>query len=356
VTLAIFVAAVVCILSCGVAAGAAIAARRRLRKRHAAREVAVRTALYRTLDEAGEPGRIVDELVAADRKLLEAKARALLPALRGEDRETLAQLLESRGVTDAARRQCRSWRATKRASAVQELGEVGSSFAVLDVAALLDDPKPVVRMAAARALGRLGHATGVGPLMGAVEQANRLPVDVAADAIGHIRDWPVSLLQPCLTDPSESTRALAVELLGRLRSLDSVEALLERLEGDPAPGVRVRAARALGRIGSSRAIAPLIDCMHSGPEALRVEAASSLGRLGTPAAIPTLRATLLGPSPRLSEASAAALSAIVPRGIDVLEEIADDPSHPAGSTARRALAARQALASGVIPAPSTLAG
>jgi len=358
--MAVVVATGVCSFLCGLAAWAGVARRRRSRLRLVQREAAVRSALHRALDDPGHSTQIVDDLVAADRKLLEAKARALLPALRGEDRETLAQLLESRGATEAARRQCRSRHAAARAAACQVLGDVGSSFAVLDLVPLLDDHRPVVRLAAARALGRLGQPTGVVPLIGAVhtdegERFNRVPVDVAADAIQQIRDWPVSLLTPCLSDPSEPTRALAVELLGRFQALDGVNAVIDLLESDPATAVRVRAARALGRIGSPHAVQPLIRCVRSGPVALRAEAMSALGRMGAVAAVPVLRVTLLDHSQRLDEVAAHALAAIGPQGVAVLEDIATDRSHPAGAACRRAMAARHALAAGLQPEPSPLA-
>ncbi|HVF13202.1 MAG TPA: HEAT repeat domain-containing protein [Acidimicrobiales bacterium] len=344
-----------CGFLCGLAAWACAATRRRRRPHLARREAAVRSALYQSFDDP-EPGRILDGLGASERKLLETKARALLPTLRGEDRETLARLLESRGATRAARRQCRSRRATSRAAACRMLGDVGSSFAVLDLVPLLEDPRPAVRMAAARALGRLGQPAGVVPLMGSVSGRKALPLDVAADAIQQIRDWPVSLLHPCLADPSEPTRALAVELLGRFQALDSVGALIEILERDPSTIVRVRAARALGRIDSPHAVQSLMRCVHLGPGELRVEAVRALGRLGATAAVPTLRVTLLGPSLQLSQAAAASLSAIVPRGVEVLQEIAGDHLHPAASIARRALAAEAALAAGLLPEPSVPVG
>ena len=343
-----------CGFLCGLAAWAAAATRRR-RVSLTEREAAVRSAIYRTLDDPAEPSRILDAMGAADRKLLQTKARALLPALRGEDRETLARLLESQGATAAARRQCRSRRARTRAAACAVLGDVGSSFAVLDLVPLLEDSRPAVRTAAAHALGRLGQPAGVVPLMGAVA-GKAVPIDVAADAIQQIRDWPVSLLHPCLADPSEATRALAVELLGRFHALESVGELIEVLEGDPSSAVQVRAARALGRIGSPRAIQPLIGFVTVGPGPLRAEAIASLGLLGAAAAVPTLRVTLLGPSQQLSQAAATAMCAIKPRGVEALQEIANDHTHPAGSIARRALAAGQDLAVGLVPEPSLQAG
>jgi len=107
---ALLVTLVACGFLCGMATWAAVGSRRSRRQRRTERADEVRSALFRTLDQPDESARIIDGLVASDRKLLEIKARAVLPALRGEDRETLARLLESRGATDAARRQCRSRR------------------------------------------------------------------------------------------------------------------------------------------------------------------------------------------------------------------------------------------------------
>jgi HEAT repeat protein len=164
-----------------------------------------------------------------------------------------------------------------------------------------------------------------------------VPLDEAADAIHQIRDWPVSLLQPCLSDPSEPTRALAVELVGRFHDLESVDILLGVLSDDSSTGVRVRAARALGRIGSPRSVEGLMACVHVGPPDLRAESIAALGRMGAAAAVPSLKVALLGSSLVLSQAAAAALSAITPKGVAVLEEIAIDHSHPAAAVARRAL-------------------
>jgi HEAT repeat protein len=322
--------------------GAAIVlvARRHHRDRHAEREAAVRTVLFRTLQEPGRSDEFVGGLVPSDGPILEAKARVLLADLKGEDRETLARLLESRGAVAAARRQCRSHRAESRSAACQLLGDAGSAFAVLDLVPLLDDRSLAVRLDAAKALGRLGQPGAVAPLLGAVRGRHPIPVDVVADAIEQIRDCPVSLLRQCMLDPSASARSVGAELLGRLHVLDAIGDLIDVLEGDPAPHVRVRAARALGRLESPRAIRPLLACLESGTPALRAETASALGRLGSPAAIPELRMMLLGPSPRMSELAAQALATIVPQGLAALEDLADDDRHTAAAVARKVLAAR----------------
>ncbi|MEA2703787.1 MAG: hypothetical protein QOD63_1732 [Actinomycetota bacterium] len=322
------------------AAAIVLVAWRHRRNRHAEREAAVRTVLFRTLQDPSRSEEFVGALVASDGPILEAKARRLLAGLTGEDRETLARLLESRGAVAAARRQCRSHRAESRSAACQLLGDAGSAFAVLDLVPLLDDRSLAVRLDAAKALGRLGQPSAVAPLLGAVKGRHPIPVDVVADAVEQIRECPVSLLRQCILDPSASTRAVGAEILGRLHVLEAIGDLIDVLEGDPVPHVRVRAARALGRLESPRAIKPLLACLESGSPSLRAETASALGRLGSPAAIPELRMTLLGPSARMSELAGQALAAIVPQGLAALEDIADDEGHDAALVARKVLAAR----------------
>ena len=231
------------------AAALLFVARRHRRDRHTEREAAVRTVLFRTLQEPGRSDEFVGALIPSDGPILEAKARTLLADLKGEDRETLARLLESRGAVAAARRQCRSHRAESRSAACQLLGDAGSAFAVLDLVPLLDDRSLAVRLDAAKALGRLGQPSAVAPLLGAVTGRHPVPVDVVADAVEQIRDCPASLLRQSILDPSASTRAIGAELLGRLHVLEAIGDLIDVLEGDPAPHVRIRAARALGRLG-----------------------------------------------------------------------------------------------------------
>ena len=315
-------------------------ARRHHHARHTEREVAVRTALFRTLREPDRSDEFVGALIPSDGPILEAKARHLLADLKGEDRETLARLLESRGAVAAARRQCKSHRAESRSAACQLLGDAGSAFAVLDLVPLLDDRSLAVRLDAAKALGRLGQPSAVAPLLGAVKGRHPIPIDVVADAVEHIHDCPVSLLRQCVLDPSASTRAIGAELLGRLHVLEAIGDLIDVLEGDPTPHVRIRAARALGRLESPRAINPLLACLASGSPALRAETATALGRLGSPAAIPELRMMLFGPSPRMSELAAQALATIVPEGVAALEDLAGDDRHTSADVARKVLAAR----------------
>lgn len=304
----------------------------------------VRAILFRAIDEGGLAPGVLEALSPTHHRALEAQARALLPSLRGEDRDSLGQLLDRLGTVEAARRKAHSKRAVVRAEAGEFLGESGSRDAVRDLIQLLQDPEPKVRWAAARGLGRIGDASAVPVLLGSLEGAHALPLDVVADAIVDIRDCPVPVLQENLRSPSVATRTLALELLGRFQALAAADDVIELLHHDPSVEVRARAARSLGRMGSPRATGALLPCVSEGPIAMRAQAIWALGEIGAPEAVPLLRATLLGPSHHMGELAADALAAMGPPGLDALAEIAP------GQGAAAALATRVLSAHQLVPA------
>ena len=93
---------------------------------------------------------------------------------------------------------------------------------VPDLRDLLTDAAPRVRRRAALAVGRVGHADGVEPLL------------------------------ETLDDPEPEVRQMAAFALGLLAEAAATERLLLALQ-DPSPLVQGRAAEALGRIGADRA-------------------------------------------------------------------------------------------------------
>jgi HEAT repeat protein len=317
---------------------------RRRTKGHdtAAVEAEVRAVLFQAIDAGDLAQSTIEALTPAQRDVLEIQARALLPSLRGKDRETVGHVLERLGAVEAARRQTHSRRAVTRAEAGEFLGESGSPEAVQDLIALLADPDPKVRWAAAHGLGRLGHPDAVPSLLAAVEGPCAVPVDVVAGAVVAIRECPVPLVRQGLGSPSVPTRALTVELLGRFQALAATDDVIDLLHHDPSVEVRARAARALGRMSSPRAVGPLMACVEEGPMAMRAQAIWALGEIGAEEALPILRATLLGRARHLSDLAADALAIMGSKGTGVLREVAASDS-PSAAIAGRALAARRTL-------------
>ena len=307
-------------------------------------EAEVRALLFRAIDEGDLSPAAIEALTPVQRQVLETQAKALLPSLRGKDRETLGVVLDRLGAVEAARRQTKSKRAVARAEAGEFLGESGSPEAVRDLVQLLQDPDAKVRWAAARGLGRLGHPSAVPALLSSIEGNLPVPVDVVAGAVAEIRECPVPLLREGLASPSVPTRALTVELLGRFQALVAADEVIDLLHNDPSVEVRARAARSLGRMGSPRAVQPLLACVEDGPVAIRAQAIWALGEMGALEAIPVLRTTLMGSSHHLAELAADALAAMGPSGIQALSEIAAGGS-PGAPLAARTLAAQMNLQS-----------
>lgn len=316
----------------GAAAGTLVWAGRSLRRvRHDRLRAQVRPILFSALDRGEIDLGVIDSLGTGQQRALHAQARALLPNLRGSDRETLAYLLDHAGAVEDARRRTRSHRASTRAEAGTFLGHAGSPSGVPDLVALLRDTDPEVRWAAARGLGRIGHVSAVPPLLSALEGRHPLPIDLVIDAVSAIRDTPVSLLRQGLRSRSAPTRAATVELLGRFQAVAATSDIIEVLGNDPSMEVRARAARALGRIGSPRSVNSLLGCLMAGAPAVQVQAIWALGEVGADDAVPALRTMLVGPSRPMSDASARALARITPLGPGILARIAEGEGYPAES-------------------------
>lgn len=79
-----------------------------------------------------------------------------------------------------------------------------------------------------------------------------------------------------------SVRLVAAEALGNFRDPRTVGPLIAALK-DPESAVRRRAAEALGKIGDARAVKPLIAALKDWIEDVRKEAAKALGKIGAPA-------------------------------------------------------------------------
>jgi HEAT repeat protein len=159
---------------------------------------------------------------------------------------------------------------------------------------------PLVRRDAAEALGQMGDARAVEPLL------------------------------EVLTDPDRDVRIGAANALGQIGDLSAVEPLLGSLR-DEDPGVREAAVGAFCRLGGalgehfdSRAIAPLIESLKDGYAAVREGAAGALGKMGPPAVMPLLDA-LRDPDGAVRKGASEALVKIGAPAIEPLVATLGDP-------------------------------
>jgi HEAT repeat protein len=294
----------------GLAGAGVVAGRRGTRSSQAEAQAAARPVLFSTMDSGVIDVEALHRLPRRQRRALQDQARALLPQVRGTDHDNLVRLLEHTGAIGRARRQAGSRRSAARARAGLFLGAAGRPTEMDNLLRLLHDPVPSVRWAAARSLGRLGHASAVSPLLASLEGDRPIPPDVVVEAIAQIRQCPVAVLRQGLSSRSAPVRAVTVDLLGRFHALAALPDIVRRLADDPSIEVRTRAAQALGRLGSPRAVDALLAALADGPATMHPQVVRALGEIGAPEAIPALRRALTGPSPQLRAAAAHALEAV----------------------------------------------
>lgn len=123
---------------------------------------------------------------------------------------------------------------TARGEAAVALGRLGDARALEPLLGLLNDPQVTVRSDAARALGMLGHRAAVPALTAA------------------------------LGDPLSAVRSFAARALGELDASAAAPALIELLT-DENPRLVVQVAKVLAELGQPAAIEPIAATVRSTP-------------------------------------------------------------------------------------------
>src|SRR5664280_1165637 len=111
--------------------------------------------------------------------------------------------------------------------------------------------------AAADALGQIGDARAVDPLIAALKSGGWGMRTAAAGALGQIGAPAVEPLVAALTDRAGDVRTAAARALAQIGDARAVEPLVAALT-DRDGDVRTAAAGALGQIGDAGAVEPLV--------------------------------------------------------------------------------------------------
>jgi HEAT repeat protein len=279
-------------------------------------------------------------------RALEALARqevapslpALLAALDDDNREVRQQAI---GLVAAAAAEDRA----------------GALRATLPLLERLDDGDRGIRLAALRALGRLGDPRALPALL---RVASEQPIDLRAAAVDALAAPTMSAAVPALIAlsgrPSSDELARHAQLaLGELATPPAIAALVESLRRPPVaeeaklallhagsaaveplaaelargtPTSATTAATLLGELRDRRATAALAAATdtHDGDPTLWLVALDALGRLGDPTALPALARGAEAPAPDVRLGAFAALQALAePRGAVVVEAGLGDP-------------------------------
>lgn len=258
-----------------------------------------------------------------DRAVLETILLDHVQRVRGIERDRLGRALDELGFVDAYLSGLRSSRWWKRAEAAEHLGLAGAKRATTDLLAALDDDSYEVRLRSAKALGAVGGQAAVAPLLRALSEPNRWSTIRVADILGGMGRDVVHELMEGFTTLSRHGKLAAIDILGRVRSLESVPWLLARL-AEPEPDIRARACAALGSIGVLDAGPELRKALRDPSWPVRAMAAKSIGRIHDAEAIPELCGALRDAEWWVRANAAEALRLIGPMGIEALEGMLDD--------------------------------
>jgi len=132
-----------------------------------------------------------------------------------------------------------------------------------------------VRWDAAEALGQIGDARALEPLVAALKDIRW----AVASALKEIGEPAIVPLVAALEGADGDLRQVAAWTLGQMGDACAVKSLIVALK-DKVGSVRRAAAGALGQIGDPRAVAPLIDTLRDADEGVRESAAVALGQIG----------------------------------------------------------------------------
>ncbi|HTX67505.1 MAG TPA: HEAT repeat domain-containing protein [Opitutaceae bacterium] len=233
----------------------------------------LRAAAATALGQIGDVRAIEPLLAAVTSKAPETAAAALAALGALHDPRALPAIIGALAAKDDS----------VGAQAVDAIARFGAP-AVEPLLASLHDPKARVRARAAEALGRIGDARAVGPLVDLLKQAP------SADPPAADENAPAA--PKADTDESADAipdvRQAAAEALGKLGA-PAVEPLLGCLTADDAT-VCALAAKALGEIKDARAAEPLVAALlqrqKSGDSDARDALVAALVALGPPAVAP----------------------------------------------------------------------
>jgi HEAT repeat protein len=258
-----------------------------------------------------------------DRRVVADTLLDFIQRVRGIERDRLGQALDHLGYVDRWIAGLSSRRWWKRADCAEKLGLAVARRAAPELPKLLHDEIPEVRLRAAKALGAVGGHAAVSPLVHALADASRWSTIRVADILATMGPTVTQELAHAFPGLPLSAKLAALDVVGRVKSLDSVPWLIQRLK-DPERDVRARAAHALGEIGDPVAGAGLASLLRDPEWPVRAMAAKSIGRLRHAAAAAPLCDALRDREWWVRANAGEALRKLGDRGIEALERMLDD--------------------------------
>ncbi|HXX93579.1 MAG TPA: HEAT repeat domain-containing protein [Planctomycetota bacterium] len=177
---------------------------------------------------------------------------------------------------------------TMRRLLSEALGTITENKWVEEIFGALHHKDPAIRLVAARSLGRLKHERAMAKLEEPLKDPNHEVRAAALESVAERKDKSSeAILQKEAQKSDEDTATLAVALLVQYPS-DSTKALLLKLASSYKPGVAVPALEALAELRAPEAFGAFEKALQAKEWPIRVVAIRGLGRLKTKESIDLL--------------------------------------------------------------------
>lgn len=242
----------------------------------------------------------------------------LIPVREEGSTGVMSTLRDLRSVTPRGYRAMRSLSRTAdaeaRETAIERVGEEGTTLALTDIIKALHDPLPRVRRQAAAALARLRDPRATGELIHQIEEHPDLLEEETIWALGMLGDPDaIPALIRTLESPRPLLRRAAANALGRIGSGEDtvVTCALNRAAGVlQDPDLRRAALQALRWLGAQDSDKEICDALLDPAPSVRVAAAEAVAELNIRAARPALKKAIDAYSDEASSEAAYALGVI----------------------------------------------
>lgn len=195
-------------------------------------------------------------------------------------------------------------------NAALALGIIGDAMAVKPLLASLDNHSESVVLKAIWALAAIKDSRAVLPFIDALSDESAAIREKAAWALSVVRDDRAVLpLVLAAVDEVASVRERAVYALGTYHDPRVVSPLVNALD-DAQASVRERAAWGLGSVKAAEAVVPLIGSLNDQSAGVRQRAAWALGVIKDERALPALRDALNDSDPKVRKHAREAVTLI----------------------------------------------
>ncbi len=206
-----------------------------------------------------------------------------------------------------------------RAGAAIALGKMGDARAIEPLVDTLEDPVHLVYTSAEKALGMIGSLT-LGSLMAVIQDPPSLDsASRAYEALRRLHDpQGIDLLTAATHYDEKLIRWGAIEVLGNLQTEQALPALIEAAH-HPEENTRQLAVTALGKIGHPDGIHAITAALNEADWQMRNTAVRALGRIGTEDVILPLLASMRDAHVQVRETAAQMLQTLrIPQASEIL--------------------------------------